>query len=356
VLDHDLLGGEIGAARVAAEPGAVEEIITRCARLPLALAIVAARATVHPGFALTALAGELRDAQGNLDAFDGGEQATQVRAVFSWSYQQLTTEAARLFRLLGLHPGPDITTPATASLAGVPPGQAQPMLAELARAHLIAEHTPGRFITFHDLLRAYATEQARACDPGDERHAAVRRMLDHYLHTAHATVCCLHTRWVRVTPALARPGVTPQEPASYTAAGAWLDAEYPVLLRAAQLAAAATGFDACAWQLPWTLMDFFDRRGHWHDWAAIQREALAAAGRGGDRQGQAYAHWGLGVAVTLLGQLDEAHDHLQLRLFEEPGDQARPGPHPSRPRTGAAKRGPPRGRAGARPPGPGPGR
>jgi tetratricopeptide (TPR) repeat protein len=320
---RQLLARRIGAARVAAEPGAIEEIATRCARLPLALAIVAARATAHPGFALTALAGELRDTQGKLDAFDGGEQATQVRAVFSWSCQQLTTEAARLFRLLGLHPGPDITTPAAASLAGVPPGQAQAMLAELSRAHLIAEHTPGRF-TFHDLLRAYATEQVHARDPGDERRAAVHRMLDHYLRTAHTAVSCLHTRWVPVTLAPARPGATAQEFASYTAAVGWFDAEYPVLLRAAQLAAATTGLDACAWQLPWTLMDFFDRRGHWHDWVAIQRAALAAASRGGDRQGQAHAQWGLGVALTWLGQPDDAHTHLRhaLRLLEELGDQA----------------------------------
>jgi tetratricopeptide (TPR) repeat protein len=321
---RQLLARRIGAARVAAEPGAIEEIITRCARLPLALAIVAARATAHPGFALTALAGELRDAQGNLGAFDGGEQATQVRAVFSWSYQQLTTGAARLFRLLGLHPGPDITTPAAASLAGVPPGQAQAMLAELSRAHLIAEHIPGRF-AFHDLLRAYAAEQARDCDADDERHAALHRMLDHYLHTANTAVSCLHTRWVPVTPPPASPGVTPQEPASYTAAWAWFEAEYPVLLRAAQLAAATTGFDACAWQLPWTLTDFFDRRQHWHDWAATQHTALAAARRGADRQGKAHAHWSLGVSVTWLGQPDDAHTHLQeaLRLLEELGDQTR---------------------------------
>ena len=104
-----LLTARIGAGRAAAEPDAVAEIAALCARLPLALAIAAARAAARPGFPLAALAAELRDAAGRLDALDTGDPAASVRAVFSWSYQQLTDEAARMFRLLGLHPGPDIT-------------------------------------------------------------------------------------------------------------------------------------------------------------------------------------------------------------------------------------------------------
>ena len=115
-----MLARRLGADRVAADPQAVQQIIARCARLPLALSIVAARAADHPDFPLTALAEELRDAEGRLQALDPGEAATSVKAVFSWSYRQLSDPAARLFRLLGLHPGPDITAPAAASLAAVP--------------------------------------------------------------------------------------------------------------------------------------------------------------------------------------------------------------------------------------------
>jgi NB-ARC domain len=113
---RQLLAGHLGASRMAAEPDAVEDIITACSRLPLALAIVAARASAHPSFPLTALADELRDAQDRLEVLNGGEAAANARAVFSWSCRQLSTEAARLFRLLGLHPGPDITAPAAAAL------------------------------------------------------------------------------------------------------------------------------------------------------------------------------------------------------------------------------------------------
>jgi Domain of unknown function (DUF4062) len=176
---RQMLTRRLGEDRVAAQPQAVQQIIARCARLRLALSIVAARAAAHPDFPLTALAEELRDAEGRLQALD------RVTAVFSWSYRQLSDPAARLFRLLGLHPGPDITAPAAASLAAVPLAAVRPMLAELADANLITEHTPGRF-TFHDLLRAYATTQTRTHDPGSDRNAALERILDHYLHTAQA--------------------------------------------------------------------------------------------------------------------------------------------------------------------------
>ena len=159
---RELLARRLGAGRVAASPAAVGDIIAGCARLPLALTIAAARAATSPGFPLAVFAAELRDAAGALDPLHGGDPATDVRAVFSWSYRALSDpDAARMFRLLGLHPGPDISLAAAASLAAVRPGQARAPLAELTGAHLLAEHTPGRYAC-HDLLRAYAAEQALA--------------------------------------------------------------------------------------------------------------------------------------------------------------------------------------------------
>jgi tetratricopeptide (TPR) repeat protein len=318
-----MLARRLGADRVKAQPQAVQQIIARCARLPLALSIVAARAAAHPDFPLTALAEELRDVEGRLPALDTGEAATSVTAVFSWSYRQLTDPAARLFRLLGLHPGPDITAPAAASLAAVPLAAVRPMLAELYRANLITEHTPGRF-TFHDLLRVYASTQTRAHDPDTDRNAALQRMLDHYLHTAQAAWSLSHPHQQHpITLAPQLPGVTPEEPADYPAAWAWFTAEYPVLLAAIQLAA-ATGHHAHAWQLPHTLVPFFERQGHWRDFAATHHTALTAAQDHADQQGQAHAHLGIGQACARIGRLDQTRPHLQhaLRLFEELGDQA----------------------------------
>ena len=119
------------------------------------------------------------DDPGDLDDVFG-----RVRAVFSWSYTTLPPPAARLFRLLGLHPGPDTTAPAAASLAALPLAQARRLLAELVRAGLLGESVPGRY-GFHDLLAAYATHLAHTEDSDDEREAAAVRLLDHYTHTAH---------------------------------------------------------------------------------------------------------------------------------------------------------------------------
>jgi DNA-binding SARP family transcriptional activator len=158
-----MLTARLGAPRAAAEPEAVGEIVGLCVRLPLALAVAAARAEAQPRLSLAALAGELRDAHSRLDALDAGDPATSVRAVFSWSTEQLSPAAARMFRLLGVHPGPDVTASAAASLAGLELPKARALLRELSRVHLLAEPTPGRY-TCHDLLRAYAIDQAHTID------------------------------------------------------------------------------------------------------------------------------------------------------------------------------------------------
>ena len=281
---RQLLSRRIGESRVPAETQAADNIIALCARLPLALMLVAARAATHPGFRLAALAAELREAGGSLDAFDGEDQATNVRAVFSWSYQRLSVSGRRLFRLLGLHFGPDISMPAVASLAGMPREQVRHALAELTRAHLVTERIPGRF-AFHDLLRAYATEVAYTHDPDDYRYAARHRVLDHYLHTAYRADELLNRHRDRpFTLADASPGVTPESPADQKQALAWFESEHAVLLAALRQ---ATGFDTHIWQLAWALASFFEYQGHWRDWrdsqthgAGCQPAAIGQAGPG----------------------------------------------------------------------------
>jgi tetratricopeptide (TPR) repeat protein len=328
---RQLLTSRLGPDRIAAEPGAVDDVITTCAGLPLALTIVAARAVTQPDFPIALLADELRDgpayggvgmtgAHGRLDALDTGDPATVVRAVSAWSYRALTPQAARLFRLLGLHAGPDISAPAAASLAGLPLAEAQPRLAELAQAHLVDHHAPGRY-ALHDLLRAYAAEQVHATEPESQRRDATRRLLDHYLRTAHVADLLLNpSRDPMILPP-AEPDVTPEQPADDAQAVAWFIAEHAVLIAAVE-AATARGFDVHAWQLARTLDNYLDRHGHWHDWAIVKRMAVTAAWRLADPVAQAHAHRNLARAYVQLGRFDDAHAELRdaLDLSDQAGD------------------------------------
>ena len=254
-----------------------------------------------------------------LDPFDSGDVATDVRAVFSWSYRALSRGAARLFRLLGLHPGPDITLGAAASLAGITPDQARAMLAELTRGHLLAEHRPGRY-AFHDLLRAYATEQAQTCDDDGARSAAAARVLDHCLHAARAAATLIDPFFAPAAPAPPRPGVVLAGPATAEEALNWFTNERATLLAAVLLAAEA-GFATHAWQLAWALNTFLLRRGLWDDQALACEAGLDAARRAGDTAGEAHALLLLALGDARAGRRDDAlpRFHEALRLLETIG-------------------------------------
>jgi tetratricopeptide (TPR) repeat protein len=316
---HELLARRLGRERAAREPEAIEELIDQCARLPLALAIVAARAAAHPELPLAVLAGELRQADARLDALDAGDAATDVRNVFSWSYRSVGPEAARLFRLLGLHPGPTCSRAAAASLAGRPVGRE---LAELTRSHLLIEGPPGRY-GFHDLLRVYAGELTRREDPAPMRQAARHRLLDHYVRTAVDAATLLNPVREPVTLAVAPPGAGSERLADRSAALAWFAAELPVLSGAVTLAI-DEGFDEYACRLAWVVSAYLHLRGRWPERVAVLRSALVAAQRSGDRVWQARTHRDLTGAYAWLGRMDDSLVHSQraLDLYRELGDDA----------------------------------
>ncbi|GIH26145.1 hypothetical protein Aph01nite_44550 [Acrocarpospora phusangensis] len=306
---EDLLARRIGAERVAAEPSAVEEIVARCSALPLALAIVAAHAATYPLLPLRKLADQLRDDR--LDLLNAGDPATDLRAVFSWSYQTLTPGAARLFRLLGLHPGPDTAAPAVASLTAQPLSEVYAPLTELTRAGLLTEHTPGRY-GFHDLLRAYATDLAHRVDPPEERQAAVRRTIDHYLHTAHTAAALLYPTRDPITLTPPDNGTSP-EPLDPGQALDWLSAEQWALLAAVDQSATA-GEDGRTWRLAWSLSGFLERGRRWSEQTALQRTALAATRRLDDPRAESLTLRLLARADIETGRHDAAHAHLTRAL------------------------------------------
>ena len=306
-----LLAGVLGDARVAAEPEAAGQLIELCGRLPLALAITAARAATSPGLPLAALAAELAGA-GRLDALDTGEPLASVRAALDSSCQHLTADAARMFRLLGLQPGPDISAPAAASLAGLPGPQAARHLAELAGASLIARDAAGRY-ALHDLVRLYAAEQAHRTGSDAERDAATGRMLDHYVHTGYAAARLLSPGRDPIAVDPPAPGTTPELLADYQAAMSWFEAEHRVMITVAGHAYTA-GRGACAWNIAWTLLDYLSYRGHWHDQLAVSTTALAAAARLGDPALQAKAHYYCARAAVEVGHYSDAQTSYQHAL------------------------------------------
>ncbi len=308
----ELLTARIGDDRAAAEPAAVDEIARLCAHLPLALTVTAARAATRPRFPLTELAAELREAACRLDALDAGEAAASVTAAFSWSCAQLSPAAARMFRLLGVHPGPDISVPAAASLAGTGQPEARRLLRELARDCLITEHAPGRY-AFHDLLRAHAARQAQDCESEHDR-AAASRVLDHYLHTAARAAALLRPSHEQFALAPPRPGTCPERPADHRQALAWFEAEHQVLLAAVAFAA-ETGADRYAWQLPSAMKVYLHLRGDPQARMTVMTSAVAAATRLGDVLGQAMSLRSLGNACTDIGDYDQARAHLEHCLL-----------------------------------------
>jgi DNA-binding SARP family transcriptional activator/transcriptional regulator with XRE-family HTH domain len=317
---RDLLRASVGADRAMAEPVAVSELIEVCACLPLALCDVAARALARSGLPLAALAAEMRDTRRRLDALETGEPATSVRMVFSWSRARLREPASRMFRMLGIHPGPDIAVSAAASLTGMPREQAYLAVAELCDQHLLTEYAPGRY-SLHELLRTYAAERARTSDSDAERRAAVHRVLDYYLHAATAAssfICPYHTQLTLSRP---RPGVVLEEITGSGQAAEWLENERYALLAA--IGQAVEGeYSPHAWELPWAAGWLFQDKAYWQLLAAAQESALAVAVRVGDLAGQVLARQHLGLLRLLLDDLVGASHQLDeaVKLAKRLGD------------------------------------
>ena len=319
---RDLLERRLGHQRLAAAEYAVDELINLCARLPLALNIVAAHAATHPAHKLSEFTGKLRDAKGRLDILTTEDVSADVRAVFSWSYRVLDPAVARVFRLLSVHPGPDIGLATAASLTALNLDRTRCALDALTRAHLISEPTAGRY-TVHDLLRTYAAEQTLADDTETTRQDALRRVCDFYVHTACDAERILgpHRQHPKLGPP--EPGTRPLSLCDDPVALAWFDAEHPNLL-AAQRAAATHGWHLAVWQLAWALYTFHARRAHLHDDLAVWQAAVKAARHLPDPAARIAAHRYLGAAYGDLGQHQEAvrHLHEALALAEQHHDLA----------------------------------
>ncbi|MBB5889114.1 BTAD domain-containing putative transcriptional regulator [Kutzneria kofuensis] len=309
-----LLASYLSPERVEQEREAFDELLKLCAGLPLALSIVGARAWCSPNLPLAQFVDELRDAHFRLDALDTGDDAaSSVRAVFSWSYDALSPAAKRMFRLLGLHTGPDVSRHAAGALADVTEDEARHQLDELVRAHLLELRTDGRY-QFHDLLRVYALERATSDETDDERDAAARRAVRWYLHAANqADRAMLAFKPVHnIIDPPAHWSFPEQSDPEH--AKAWFMAEETNLVEAIRRAV-ELGEHAVAWRLPQTMSSFwyvYNKR--WELWAEMLRISLEHAVLDGDVNGEASAHSSLGIVANDLRRYEEAVDHYHRAI------------------------------------------
>jgi DNA-binding SARP family transcriptional activator len=320
VLDPDeavaLLTRILGVERVAAEPAAARDLAEVCGYLPLALRIAAANLADQAGVPIADRVAELRAGSRLAALTIEGDAASALRSAFDQSYATLDQATARLFRLLGLHPGPDVTPPAAAVLAGVPVAAATAALHRLVAAHLVTEPAEGRY-TLHDLVRLYARERAGDEDGTDSSRAVLDRLCRWYLGLADAAARHLYPHMLRlpVPPAgdtasdWPAADVAPDQPpgdvaCDRPAALAWLDAERANLVACARYAA-ENRLGAIAWLLPDTLRGYFYLRRNVVDWLATSGAAREAARAAGNLRSEAAASHSIALAYSCQGRYAE---------------------------------------------------
>lgn len=306
-----LLSRIAGDDRVNADREAAQRVAELCGHLPIAVALAAKRLARRPQWTIRDLVAQL-ERGGGLGA----------RGVFDLSYQALPDNQRRLFRLLGLHPGEDVTAESAAALAGLTAYETEDLLETLLDEHLLQQHTPGRY-GLHDLLRAYAVEQVMAAEPPPARDLARRRVLDWYVHTSwHAELQLNPVRKLEIGPA--DPAVHPRTFTDRDAALLWCDTERANLVAAVR-DAAEHGLPEQCWNLAQCLWDFFNLRKHWADWIDTHGVALAAARSAGDRSAEGRMLITLGIGLREIRRHDEAVDCYQqaLAIFRAIGDRSR---------------------------------
>ncbi|WP_316525765.1 AfsR/SARP family transcriptional regulator [Kitasatospora brasiliensis] len=293
----ELLARTLGAERAADEPEAVAELAERCDHLPLALRLAAARLAARPDWSPADLAADLAGEQTGLAALSGTGTGTArgpvgLTTALDRSYRTLPPAAARLFTLLGLHPGAELGADTAAALADLPPATTRTLLTRLDAVHLLEETTPGRYLR-RELVRRHAAAQAAelGCD---ERFLALDRLIAHYLD---------------VTAGWTAEGAT----AGGSAAADWFRREESAL-RAVVLCAEQNERPGAAWQLAHRTSLLYETTGHDRThWRAVVEAGLSAAHA--DRDESAIAHLATDLAVlhvaraahrTAADQLDRA--------------------------------------------------
>ncbi|MEU0529229.1 tetratricopeptide repeat protein [Amycolatopsis tolypomycina] len=301
-----LVANTVGEDRAKAEADSVLRLVNLCGALPLALTIVGQRIVDQHDKSIRQHVRELTDRGHRLQLLALDEDDTiGVRAAVDLSYESLPDSTARLFRLLGVHPGARFHLGAAAALAGVDTREAARLLEQLIRAHLV-QGVDGSYFRLHDLLRVYAANEIARPEHESERTDATVRLVHWYLHTANAgawTLTPARDHHIRLDPP--PPGVTPLSFATSTEAYSWCAAELACITPIAQLALEA-GLLFEAWRLPVDLFDYHILGRPWQVWITSYEVALTAAHAAGNDHHIAEAAVNLAEAYRRQGDLDRA--------------------------------------------------
>jgi tetratricopeptide (TPR) repeat protein len=349
----DVLRRVVGERRIAADPAAAAQIAQVLGHLPLALGLLAARMRLSPDWTLADHLDRIVQRRTDLRLDDGVELAVGL------SYEALTPDLRRMFRLLALHPGGDLDAFAAAALVGTDLDTARYHLTRLLDESLLQQKASGRY-GFHDLISVYAKYRAHDEEATRSRRSAMTRLLGHYEFTATVAMDHYSAYEKSARPQILDPGTPTPALTDAETATAWLDAERPNLIAAAAHAA-DHGWPGHTRRLSTILFRYLQTAGHISEAQTLHSRALLCAdlvdaghelrnlGRvywhrgeydkaldhcqrsllvaraAGDRPGEQRAHGFLGPVLFSLGRYEEALFHSQraLAIARETGDRGR---------------------------------
>ncbi|MFJ1746188.1 tetratricopeptide repeat protein [Streptomyces sp. NPDC088116] len=303
----ELLAATLGDDRVATQPDEARALVELCAGLPLAVRVAGARLAARPRRRITTMVRALTEEHDRLEALaiDGDHN---VRAALDLSYHGLPPGAARLYRLLGLHPGREFDgVAASAALAG----DATEPLDTLHDANLLIDIGEERY-RFHDLVRLHAAARAAQDDSAEDRAATLRRIADHYLATATRAEEIIDPQHRTLSRDYGKgPLFTTDLGDDAEDALNWLERELPNLMAVIRRARSA-GFPTVGWQLADALWPLFLRRKFYEHWRAAHAEGLVAARELGDTVAECRMLTSGGV-----GELGSGNHEAALEMFEQ---------------------------------------
>lgn len=310
----ELIAHRVGD-RAAQDRDSVARLAELCEGLPLVLTLVAHHIAPHRDVPLNAFVQRFRDPEVLLALGDEGDGVnSSLRMAFATSYRDLRDPERRIFRLLGLHPGPDISLPAAAALVGLPVEECRRGLDALVAAHLLEQRGALDRSRFHDLLRVYAASLAAAEEPEAARNAAVRRMLDFYMHSAHRADRKVFAHRNGIPMPDTPDDVLPMTFTDERGAAEWMLLERANIMSAVTYASEHHFFEH-SWRFPHVIMGTFKLYGFRHEVSDALDKGIEGAKAAANPEAEGATRNDRGLLALEAGEIDAARRHFHLAAY-----------------------------------------